>query len=53
MSLSGKIGERIRTSTTVHNLKEAIWDICCQWFACFMDHALRYSKCNTELLVPP
>lgn len=27
MSLSGKIGERIRTSTTVHNLKEAIWDI--------------------------
>lgn len=27
MSLSGKIRERIRTSTTVHNLKEAIWDI--------------------------
>ena len=27
MSLSGKIRERIRTSTTIHHLKEAIWDI--------------------------
>lgn len=56
MSLSGKIGERIRTSTTVHNLKEAIWDIfvnglLASWIMpCAIRNAILNCWCHREML---